>query len=349
VRLYRAAGVTDIRVVAGHGVQRIQSALAGRPVHIVDNPHPARGMFASIQAGARSLDRGTPSFFVHPVDIPLVRPHTVIRLMTRAEGRSVPVVYPVFGGRRGHPPLIDGGLQTVIADYQGPGGLRAVLDRYRSKAVSVPVADEGVLHDADTPEDAHLLASRLNRAHCLNDEECQTLLEQVGGLPAAIIDHCHLVADVAVTLADAVNTGGGDLDAHLINAAARVHDVRRLAPDHATAGARLLAEMGFPAMAAIVAVHMDIHVDRNGPLDEAQIVYLADKLVTGDRITGVAQRFEAKIKRYGQVPERAEAIQRRRRSATAIQAKLEAITKRPVSSILASAGLVDGEFTCTTT
>ena len=101
VRLYRTAGVTDIRVVAGHAAQRIRRALAGRSVHIVDNPHPARGMFASIQAGVRSLEPGTLSFFVHPVDIPLVRPHTVSRLIHRAGNLPAQVVYPVFAGHRG--------------------------------------------------------------------------------------------------------------------------------------------------------------------------------------------------------------------------------------------------------
>ena len=84
------------------------------------------------------------------------------------------------------------------------------------------------------------------------------------------------------------------------------------------------------------------------PLDEAQLVYLADKLVMGNRLTGVAQRFKTKIKRHGQVPELAEAIQRRRQSATAIQAKLETITKQPICSLLKAAGLFDGESACTT-
>ncbi len=348
VALYRTAGVTDIRVVAGHAAPRIRRALVDQPVHIVENPHPARGMLSSIQTGLRSLAAGTPSFFVHPVDIPLVRPHTVSRLMTRAEGLSVAVVYPVFGGRRGHPPLIDGGLRTVIADYQGSGGLRALLARFDSEAIGLPVADEAVLLDLDRPEDVQRLSMRLNRIHCLNDDECQMLLEEVCGLPDPLVRHCHIVAEVAVALADAVNADGGDLDTHLIKAASRVHDVTRLAPDHAAAGARLLTDMGFPAMAAIVAVHMDLDVDRDGPLDEAQIVYLADKLVAGNRITGVAQRFEAKIKRHGHVPELAEAIQRRRQSATAIQAKLEATTKQPVCNLLKAAGLLDGESACTT-
>jgi hypothetical protein len=153
---------------------------------------------------------------------------------------------------------------------------------------------------------------------------------------------------VAVALAEAVNATGGDLDTHLIKAAARVHDVTRQAPDHAAAGSRLLTDMGFPAMAAIVAVHMDLDVDRRGPLDEAQIVYLADKLVAGNRITGVGRRFEAKIKRHAHVPELAEAIERRRQSARAIEVKLEAFTKRSACNILKAAGLLNGESACTT-
>ena len=44
-------------------------------------------------------------------------------------------------------------------------------------------------------------------------------------------------------------------------------------------------------MADIVAAHMAIEVTGTSPLDESQIVYLADKLVGGNTVANLRQRF----------------------------------------------------------
>ena len=125
--LYRSAGVTDIRVVTGFRSETIRSALAGLPVAVVHNPAHDTGMFASVLAGIEALDPDVPSFFVHPVDIPLVRPHTLAMLMDALDRLPSPVAYPVFDDRRGHPPLIDGALKATILAHGGDGGLSALL------------------------------------------------------------------------------------------------------------------------------------------------------------------------------------------------------------------------------
>ncbi|MGA6925086.1 MAG: HD domain-containing protein, partial [Desulfosarcina sp.] len=123
-------------------------------------------------------------------------------------------------------------------------------------------------------------------------------------------------------------------------AAARVHDVARLEKNHAAAGARLLQEMGFSAMAAIVAVHMELSVTAASPLDEAQIVYLADKLVTGNKVAGLTQRFDAALKKHGRDPQAAEAIQQRWQAARTIEAKVAEVSGGPLDHLLINAGII---------
>jgi hypothetical protein len=229
-------------------------------------------MFSSVRAGVKTLAADVGAFFVHPVDIPLVRPHTLATLVEAVDGHPAPVVYPVFDDRRGHPPLINGALKDAILSHDGGGGLRALLHRFDRPALDVPVADEGVLLDLDTPDDFQRLSTRLATSDCLTEDECRVLMEKVHRLPKPVINHCRQVACVAATLARAVNGSGGGVDHPLIQSAARVHDVARLDDNHAAAGACLLNKMGFPAMADIVAVHMDIEVTETSPLDEAQIV-----------------------------------------------------------------------------
>ncbi|BBO67740.1 molybdopterin-guanine dinucleotide biosynthesis protein MobA [Desulfosarcina alkanivorans] len=344
VSLYRNAGVTDIRVVTGFRSQAIRSALPAGTVSVVHNPDHEKGMFSSVLAGVKALAPDVRSFFVHPVDIPLVRPHTPAMLMAAFDGHPPPVVYPVFDDRRGHPPLVHGRLRAAIGTHDGSGGLRALLGRFDATALDVNVADEGILLDLDTPDDFRHLSTRLESAACLTERECRMLMEKVCGLPGPIIDHCRRVAQVGQSLARAVNaaTGARTVDVSMVRSAARVHDVARLDRHHAAAGARLLEKMGFPAMAEIVAVHMDINVTASSPLDEAQIVYLADKLVAGNRVVSLAQRFAAKLEKYGHQPEIAANIDRRRRAALAIQGKVERIAGKAVDQILKTARTGEG-------
>ena len=336
VDLYCRAGIADVRVVAGHRGGDVRAALAGRPVTVVDNPHYASGMYSSVVAGVGTLPPGIGAFFVHPVDIPLVRPHTLTRLLDAAGDDPPPVVYPVFAGRRGHPPLIRKDLENAIVDHDGQGGLRALLNRFDAAAREVPVADEGILLDLDTQSDYQGLIARLEPGNLLAEAECLTLMRDVQGLPAAIVDHCRQVARVARILAEAVNANGGSLDIGLIDAAARVHDVARLERNHALAGAHLLEKMGFADMAAVVAVHMEIRVKPENPMDEAQIVHLADKLVAGQTIVDLSRRFDAKLEKYGHDPQAAKAIARRRQAAICIEAKVERAAGKTISHLLRS-------------
>ncbi len=341
ISLYRSAGVADIRVVTGFRSQSIRSTMTGFPVAEVHNAAHDTGMFASVLAGIDTFDSDVPSFFVHPVDIPLVRPHTLTMLMGALDRRPAPVAYPVFDDIRGHPPLIDGALKDTILSHGGGGGLSALLRRFNATALDVQVADEGVLLDMDTPDDFQRLETRLATSDMLTEDECRVLMEKVRKLPGPLIHHCHRVADVAAALARAVNDRGGVLDVHLVQSAARVHDVARVEKNHAAAGARLLKGMGFPAMAAVVASHMDIRLSPDSPVDEAQIVYLADKLVDGTTLVSLKQRFDAKLKKHGHEPKISEIIDQRRRAALSIQDKVEHLSDQTIRQLLNQAGVID--------
>jgi len=262
-------------------------------------------------------------------------------LMDAFDRLPSPVAYPVFDDKRGHPPLVDGALKETILSHGGGGGLGALLRRFDATALDVQVADEGVLLDADTPDDFKYLETRLATSDRLTEDECRVLMEKVGKLPGPLIHHCRRVARVAAALARAVNDSGGALDVRLVQSAARVHDVARVEKNHAAAGARLLHAMGFPAMAALVASHMEMRLSQDSPLDEAQIVYLADKLVAGTTLVSLKQRFDAKLKKYGQDPKVLEKIDQRQRAALAIQRKVEQTSGQTMGQLLNKVGITN--------
>jgi molybdenum cofactor cytidylyltransferase len=152
IDLFLNEGV-GVFLVAGYRRDDIAAGIKKRDITIVYNPDYEHGMFSSIQAGVRRLKSKYQGFFILPVDIPLVRPATVRRLITVASENPDNIIYPVFGGERGHPPLIPSALAPAILGWEKGGGLKAVLKSHEKLAREVPVADSFILFDIDTPED----------------------------------------------------------------------------------------------------------------------------------------------------------------------------------------------------
>jgi CTP:molybdopterin cytidylyltransferase MocA len=118
-------------------------------------------MFSSLRAGVLALERGRRGFFLLPVDIPLVRPETLRSLMAVFCEGTTDVCRPCYRGRYGHPPLIAMELIPAIAGFDGAGGLRMLLDRWRGRTAAVPVEDPGILLDVDTRDDYERLRMTL--------------------------------------------------------------------------------------------------------------------------------------------------------------------------------------------
>lgn len=343
VALYQTVGIDDLIVVVGHRAADLRPVLAPLDVRCVENPDYRAGMFASVKAGVRELPSACGGVFVHPVDIPLVRPGTVDRLAAAFAAQPVSVAYPVFAGRRGHPPLIDAGLVPRLLQWSGEGGLRSFLENHDAASLDLTVADEAVGMDLDTPADYRRMLARLDGEGVPTANECRVLMEEIQALPAKIQAHCRMVAMVAREIAVALKTAGVQIDIDLVHAAALLHDIARLEPDHAQAGARLLARHGFSRIAPIVGAHMALDGDADGPLDAVRVVYLADKLVGGDRLVGVTQRLARAMDKHGRDPAAVGTIKRRMAAARRIQKRVEDVTGRSLDDLLAG---IPGKKAC---
>ena len=97
--------------------------------------------------------------------------------------------------------------------------------------------------------------------------------------------HCRAVAEEALRIARALPT---EPDVEALCAAALLHDVARGEKDHARLGAAWLRELGYEAAAAAVEGH---HDRTDGPVDEAAVLFLADKCVRETERVTIAERF----------------------------------------------------------
>jgi hypothetical protein len=76
---------------------------------------------------------------------------------------------------------------------------------------------------------------------------------------------------------------------------------------------------------------LDDEVDDIG---EAQVVYLADKLVEGDRLAGLDERFAARLTRFARYPAALAGATARKREAEAVLRRVEAVLGRPATDVL---------------
>ncbi len=153
IRLFHEAGIADVTAVLGHRAECAMPVLQRHGVRPALNDRYDEGMFSSVKAGVGMLDRSRRAFFLLPVDIPLVRLETLKALMDGFREGTADICRPCFRGRHGHPPLISSTLIPVVAEFDGTGGLRALLARYRGCTADVAVEDPGILLDLDRHDD----------------------------------------------------------------------------------------------------------------------------------------------------------------------------------------------------
>lgn len=154
-----SGGAGSVTVVIGYRGAELETLLRrryGELVQIVWNQEYDRtDMMHSIQIGCGALPE-CEAFFLLPGDMPVVRRSTFEKLLQARREKQSLVIFPTLKGWRKHPPLIDSGLIPEIQTFQGPGGLRRLWQWHEESIQTVPVDDEGVWIDLDTPKDYQL-------------------------------------------------------------------------------------------------------------------------------------------------------------------------------------------------
>ncbi|MGA3161992.1 MAG: DVU_1551 family NTP transferase [Terracidiphilus sp.] len=321
IGLFRAAGVAEVIAVLGHRAEELQPLAERAGARCVLNPHFELGMFSSISAGSRALAGWIEAVFVLPADIPLVRPYTIRQMASAFASRRAGIVYPVFAERRGHPPLIARKILDEAAEEGVAGTLSDLLARHESEAIDLPVADQGIHMDMDTPAEYEELRALADCRDIPTRAECEAILSgQSVGPPQ--VRHSRKVAEVAARIALALARNGFSLNLELVLAGALLHDVAKGQPDHANVGANFLCSMDFPRVATAVGAHTELDFS-GGLLDECAIVYLADKLVRGDSLVTLEQRFQPALVRFSNDPQTLSAVRGRMDTAKAVALAVE--------------------------
>ena len=125
----------------------------------------------------------------------------------------------------------------------------------------------------------------------LTDSVCLALLHAIMTPPDRLA-HCLAVAKEAARIGNALMTAGFPLNLEQIHSAALLHDLARQENNHAQTGALWLRALGYPDISELVRQHHDLDSE---DLNEAAVLYIADKLVLGAKPVGIEERFSRSL------------------------------------------------------
>ena len=326
------AGFCDVRVVVGHRAEEIIPIVNRLGAHPVVNENFSSGMYSSVRAGVKTLEKEDDAFFLMPGDCLLNRPETLAEMALFFLQGKAGILHPTFGGRRGHPPLISALYKKAILTGEPSGGLKTLLAEHEDDALEIEVDDAGILKDLDTPEEYRKELESCAAETVPTEERCFFLLNR-HGVADQVIAHSRQVTALARKIAILLTQKGAQLDLNLITAAGLLHDLSKGKPHHAEAGMRIITVWGYPKVAAIVGSHIDIVFADDHPPGEGEILYMADKLVEGVHTVSLEERFIESEKRYVGHADVIAAVRRRFACASLIKTRIENILGAPVEAV----------------
>lgn len=154
----------------------------------------------------------------------------------------------------------------------------------------------------------------------LSDRLCYILRDAVS-LPPHVQVHSDAVTELACHLCDELEAHGHHFDQKLIRSGALLHDIARLQKHHTRTGGDLFLQLGYPEIAQIISQHHEL---KETKLDEAAIVFLADKLIEETQRVSIEKRFADTLHKC-KTPEALRSHERRLKQALKLQDMIESI------------------------
>jgi len=149
----KASNSVGLLVVTGHEKENIEAILKDHATSFIHNSDYADGLSTSLKKGLSALPDDIDGVIVCLGDMPLVTSKHIdqlIRAFDPVEGRSICI--PVHGRKRGNPVVWGKQYIAEILAVTGDIGARHLLEDYADQVIEVPIDQDGVLFDVDTPD-----------------------------------------------------------------------------------------------------------------------------------------------------------------------------------------------------
>jgi molybdenum cofactor cytidylyltransferase len=130
----------------------VRAALKDYAVRFVHNPDYADGLSTSLRAGLAALGDDVEGVVICLGDMPTVTAPLIDRLIEAFDpDNGAAICVPTFNGKRGNPVLWARRYFAEMAAVSGDVGARHLIGEHEAFLREVPVPDDSVLTDLDTP------------------------------------------------------------------------------------------------------------------------------------------------------------------------------------------------------
>ena len=159
VDTYAGVGVEPV-VVLGYEAPEVRTRADLSDATVRENPDYETGMLSSVRVAVEhARQRDADGVLLNPVDCPLTPPAVVEAVVTAAAAGG-DIVVPITDGGRGDPPLFAASAFDALLDAPDDRGARAVVRDEDTDTREVPVDDERIFADVDTPSEYWDLVKR---------------------------------------------------------------------------------------------------------------------------------------------------------------------------------------------
>ncbi len=153
IHTLRAGGCRYVVAVLAAKDDRAQQLADAAGAAIVLNHETQSEQIDSLRLGLAALPDDSGAVAVLPVDFPLIHSATVRKLIDSFIERPASVLRPTFHYTPGHPTIFARALYDEIANSQSKHGARDIVEQHVDDLRDLPVDDDGIAIDIDTPED----------------------------------------------------------------------------------------------------------------------------------------------------------------------------------------------------
>jgi molybdenum cofactor cytidylyltransferase len=156
------AGVGDVVVVAGAEATRIETAVAGLDVRVVQAVDATDGVSASLRRGVDVVSDQAHAVIVALGDQPMMRPDTYRRVVATWQATGAPIVIPRYPSTTApsHPTLFDATVFGELRALTGDVGARAVIARDPTRVAAATI-DWAAPRDIDTIDDLAMVEAEM--------------------------------------------------------------------------------------------------------------------------------------------------------------------------------------------
>ncbi len=143
----------QVIVVTGHEAELVQKTLENYRAEIVFNPDYVSGMASSLRIGVQAVAEEMEGALILLGDMPLVSSTQINQLITEFDPTTErDIIVPCKDGRRGNPVLWSARYFQALKTLTGDTGGRGLIIENVANVRDVPVIDDALFTDFDTPD-----------------------------------------------------------------------------------------------------------------------------------------------------------------------------------------------------